>query len=200
MDRNLNIVRREAQKAMDQRAMVRMGILSAYDPNNYAAKVRLQPEDVETGWLPIHSPAAGNGYGFFFGPTPGDVVEVHFQEGGKGAGFVGLRQFGDVNRPVPVQSGEFMVIHPSGSTFRLTNDGKSTVADSSGASFTLNADGSATLDADLLVNGDIRATGDITDLNDGSGSLNSLRQAYDVHRHGNVQNGGGVTATTDHPV
>ena len=145
MQEILNQARREAQRVMAQRAMVRMGTVTSYDPDNYAAKVRIQPEGHETGWLPIHSPAAGSGNGFFFGPSPGDVVEVHYQEGGKGAPFIGLRQFGDRNRPVRVESGEFMAVHKDGGFVKLTGDGRLSMQDAQGASFTLNNDGSGTI-------------------------------------------------------
>lgn len=154
-DRLLNAQRREAERVMSRRAFVRMGIITSYDPNNYAAKVQIQPEGHETGWLPIHSPAAGNGYGFFFGPSIGDVVEVHYQEGGKGAPFIGLRQFGDRNRPVAVQSGEFMVIQPSGGFIKLKNDGTLAMQDAHGSSIALNNDGTSTLNGDLTANGNL---------------------------------------------
>lgn len=120
----LNIGRREAARAMAGRAATRLAVVSGYDPGRYAAKVRLQPEDAETGWLPIATPWSGDGWGLFGPPAPGDVVEVHFQEGGKEAGFVALRHYGDRLRPLPVPSGEFWLVHASGSRIVLGNDGK----------------------------------------------------------------------------
>ena len=37
----------------------RVGIVSAVDPVAHAVKVRIQPEDVETGWLPDNTESAG---------------------------------------------------------------------------------------------------------------------------------------------
>ena len=52
-----------------------------------------------------------------------------------------------------------------------------------------------TLTGNLTVNGTILATGDITDLNGGHGTVNGIRTVYNSHDHANVQNGPGVTAT-----
>ena len=101
----------------------RIGVVSGYDPANYAAKVRIQPEDVETGWLPVATPWSGPGWGMFCPPSLDDVVDVHFQEGGKEAGFVCLRHFGDRFRPLPVPSGEFWLVHKSGSNFKFHDGG-----------------------------------------------------------------------------
>lgn len=127
MNQTSNAMRREAARVMGQLALPRVGIVTSYDPDNYAAKVEIQPENIETGWLPIAMPWSGNGWGMFAPPTAGDVVDVHFQEGAKGAGIIGLRHFGDVLRPLPVPSGEFWLVHQSGSLVKLTNDGKLTI-------------------------------------------------------------------------
>ena len=52
----------------------------------------------------------------------------------------------------------------------------------------------------VVVDGDLLVTGDITDLDGGYSTVNALRIAYDNHVHGNVYNGDGVTSTTDRPV
>ena len=41
----------------------RQGTVTAYDPDNYAVKVQLQPTGEETGWIPLSSPWVGNGWG-----------------------------------------------------------------------------------------------------------------------------------------
>jgi phage baseplate assembly protein gpV len=197
VDKMLNINRREAERAMSRLAMVRIGIVSAYDPSNYAAKVLIQPEGTETGWMPVHSPWVGNGWGLFCPPTPGDVVEVHYQEGGKGAPFISLREYGDQSRPLGVPSGEFWVVHKSGSFLKFHNDG--TVEMNSQADMSITAP-TVNLTGNLSVTGNILAGGDITDINDGGGTLAGLRTAYNDHVHGGVENGSGSTSTTDLPV
>jgi phage baseplate assembly protein gpV len=197
MKRLLNQARREAQKVMAQRANTRIGIVTGYDPENYSAKVEIQPEGVETGWLPISTSWSGNGWGDYCPPSPGDVVDVHFQEGGKEAGYVGTRHFGDRIRPLAVPAGERWSVHESGSFLKFRNGGGveiNSVADMSITAPTVNVTGN------LSVTGNILAGGDITDLNDGSGSLASLRAAYDNHRHPGVTGGGDTTSTTDIPI
>ncbi len=179
-----NLMRREAERAMSQTASVRIGIVSAYDPSNYAAKVRIQPDDVETGWMPIGSNMGGNGFGDFYGPMPGDVVYVHFQEGGKLAPFIGGFHFGDRFRPLSVPSGERWIVHRSGSFLKFHGDG----------TIEMNAD-TFNLTGDVNVTGNIVASGDISDLSNGSGTMAHIRTVYDSHVHGGVQTGGGNTAT-----
>ncbi len=189
-----NIMRREAERVASQWARTRIGIVDAYDPSHYAVKVRLQPEDALTGWIPVTSPWVGNGWGFFAPPTPGDVVDVHFQEGGKEAGFACLRFFSTVTKPLAVPSGEFWLVHQSGAFVKLTNDGKLTLQDASGAFLELNNNGTATLNANLLVQGTITATGDISDQNGTKGTVQNIRAVYDTHEHGGVVSGSANTA------
>src|SRR5580698_3843283 len=107
MNKILNAMRREAQREASTRAKPRRGTVSAYDPNAYAAKVMIQPEGFETGFLPIGSSWVGNLWGMFCPPSPGDEVDVHFQEDGKNAAYISLRFFGGKARPLAVPSGEF---------------------------------------------------------------------------------------------
>ena len=188
-----NHIRREAQAAANQWARTRMGIIDSYDPAHYAVKVRIQPENVLTGWIPLGSSCVGKLFGMFCGPSAGDMVDVHFQEGGKEAGYASIRLFSTACPPLPCPSGEFWLVHKSGSQIKLTNDGKVLVQDSAGSLLTLNADGTATLRADLRVQGSIIATGDITDLNGTKGSVQNIRDVYDAHEHPGVQSGGNNT-------
>ena len=186
MDRQLNIMRREAMRAGSQVATVRIGVVTSYDPNNYAAKVLIQPEGYETGFLPVTSPWSGNGWGLFCPPTSGDVVDVHFQEGGKQAGFIALRHYGDQLRPLPVPSGEFWVVHQSGSFLKFHNDG--TIAMTGESNINIVA-------PSVNVTGNLNVTGDIIDrCLTGGDTMASFRATYDEHRHGGVQTGGGTTS------
>lgn len=200
----LNASRREAERAMHGRATVRLGTVSNYDPATYSAKVRVQPEDVETGWLPIATPWVGNGWGMFAAPKVGDVVEVRFQEGGRQAGMIGLRHFGDTLRPLAVPSGEFWLQHASGSFLKFKNDGSVEVhaagdltatVDGSmtatiGGQTTLTSTGNVTatapefnLTGDVNIDGELFVTGDITDLNGTNGTVGRIREVYNSHTH-----------------
>lgn len=144
----LNIIRRECERLLEQ--MLRppqMGIIDSYDPDLYCAKVRLQPEDPDnpenslTGFLPISTEWSGNGWGDVYGPSVGDVVDVHFQEGGKNAGYISKRFYSSVTRPPgPVPSGEAWRVHQSGSFMKFTNDGKVSVNSNSDLDFASGAD------------------------------------------------------------
>ncbi len=187
----LNVMRREAGRAMNRASLPRMGVVTSYDPAHYAVKVRLQPTDQETGWLPVASIWTGNGWGLFCPPSPGDVVDVHFQEGGKEAGYVSQRFFSSVTKPLPVPSGECWQVHKSGSYFKMLNDG----------SIEMVAVGGLRTTAETWHHtGNLIVSGDITDRDNGLGSLHALRTAYDTHRHYDTQPGSGTTGLTDHPV
>lgn len=132
IDHLLSIIRREAARTVSQmRATSRNAIVDTFDPKTYACRVRFQPENTLSGWLPVLSQWIGNGWGLFSPVTPGDQVLVEFQQGdGYGLyekGQVTGRFFGAVNRPLNVQSGEFWLVHKSGTAFKLTNDGKVTI-------------------------------------------------------------------------
>lgn len=198
MEAQQNIMRREAERAMSRLANTRIGIVSSYDPGAYAAKVRIQPEDVETGWLPIAAEQSGNGWGEYNAPSIGDVVEVQFQEGGKEAGFVGRRFYGDRFRPLPVPSGESWRVHRSGSLLKFKNDGtvelRAATAINSSAPVWNHA-------GPIIVDGYIKATGDIWDnYLTQSYTMAGFRIVYDTHLHYGVQAGPDLSGLTNKPI
>jgi phage baseplate assembly protein gpV len=191
-----NEMRRQADRAMNRLAMRRIGIVSSYDPNTYSAKVYIQPEGTESGWLPISTAWSGNGWGEYAPPTPGDIVEVDFQEGGKLAGIIGARHYGDVFVPLKVPSGERWTVHKSGSFLKFHNDGSielnaagnlnATVAGQVNLAVTGKVVASASefdLNGNLNVTGTITASGDIYDQGQTDQSVNHIRQVYDIHTH-----------------
>ena len=137
-------MRMHALAASNLRAQSKIGTISGYDPARPAVKVQLQPEGNETGWIPLGSLWAGNGWGMFAAPPIGGQVEVTFIEGHPEAGVVGLRFFSDVDQALSVPSGEFWLVHANGAFVKLTNDGKLTLADGQGATVSLNGDGTIT--------------------------------------------------------
>lgn len=156
MERFLNALKAQAG-ALDQSAgQPRFGIVTSVDPSSATARVTLQPEGVLTGWLPLLSAWVGAGWGMSCPPSPGDQVLVLPQEGNAEHGIIVGRAFSDTQRPPPAPSGELWLVHRSGSSVKLTNDG------------------AVHIDADLHVNGDIF---------DRRGSLDRLRQHYDGHTH-----------------
>jgi len=108
----------------------RHGLVTSYDPQRYLAKVTLQPEGQETGWLPIETGHIGQGYGIAIGLQPGqggvsssgvggqsgqqssdqgDQVVVRFQEGDVESGKIVQRVHSDMDTPPTVQSGEMVI-------------------------------------------------------------------------------------------
>lgn len=112
-----------ADQAANRVAKPRMGKVISYDPDHYVANVKLMPEGIETGWIPLGAEWVGNGWGLYCPPSIGDVVEVQFQQGGKEAGYVGKRFYSNKTKPLSVPSGEFWLVHKSGSALKFTNDG-----------------------------------------------------------------------------
>ena len=192
-----NLMRMQAGNALGDRASTRLAIIDSYDPANYCAKVRIQPEDVISGWLPVLSQWVGNGWGMFSPPSIGDLVEVQFQEDSFQAGLVCQRFFNDNARPLNVPSGEFWLQHKSGAFFKLLNSGAATFTDSHGATITLNGDGTITSSAsawnhtgNINVTGNLITTGDITDQSGtNSRTLAGVRTVFNGHIHTDPQGG-----------
>lgn len=198
MQQLLNAVRIQAQMADNARAQTRFGLVSSYDPANYSAKVLLQPDSLETGWLPVLSQWVGNGWGLFAPPSIGDMVEVSFINDDIEAGCINLRGFNDTDRPLTVQSGEFWLQHKNGAFFKLLNNGSATLNDGHGATITLNGDGTITSSAsqwnhtgNVTVMGNVIASGDISDHT--NKSMASMRNIYNNHTHGDIQGGNTLT-------
>lgn len=119
----LNAMRLQAEMAAGGKVSTRLGLLTNYVPKDHAARVRLMPEDVMTGYLPIASQWAGNGWGMFAAPKAGDVVMVLFQEDDINAGIITQRLFTNNQRPLEVPEGEFWLVHQTGSMLKFHNDG-----------------------------------------------------------------------------
>jgi phage baseplate assembly protein V len=157
-----NAMRVQAIAAANLRTYPKLGTISGYDPARPAVKVQLQPEGNETGWIPLGSLWAGNGWGMFAAPAIGSQVEVTFIDGNNEAGVVGLHFFSDVDQALSVQSGEFWIVHGKGAFVKLTNDGKLTVSDGQGATIALNGDGTITSAANSWTHtGDVNVTGNV---------------------------------------
>lgn len=120
----LDRMRREVERSRSGMGHTQLGTITSYDPGNHAVKVMLQPDGIESGWMPLGSPMVGNGWGVFLAPSIGDQVIVEYQEAGREAPFATLRLYDNNNRPLAVQSGEMWLVHKSGSYVKLTNDGK----------------------------------------------------------------------------
>jgi phage baseplate assembly protein gpV len=175
-----NMMRREAMRAGSARSPARSAIVLSYDPNNYCCKVKFQPDGNESGWIPVSSPWIGAGWGIVCPPSVGDAVQVEFQEGDAGAGYIVARFFNDVDKPPGAcPSGEFWLVHKSGSFLKFTNDGNVSLKTTT---YAIDA-------ANVTVTGNITAQGNITAV----GTLTGGGVNMNTHTHGGIQPGGGNT-------
>jgi len=129
----VNAIHREIERYTAGRHNKRVGLVTSWDPNKHLAKVMFQPEGHETGWLPVHTMAAGDGYGHMTGLTAGDgittgdQVEVIYQEGDFETGAIVARIHSEVDPAPTVQSGEQLFQTPFGQFIKLSQDGSATI-------------------------------------------------------------------------
>lgn len=163
MDRFLNLIKGDAARMDQGRAQPRLALVSSVDTATCTARVLIQPEGVLSGWLPVAAPWAGNGWGLAAPPIPGDQVVIVWQEGDAEHGIVLARLWSDVASPSAAASGELWLVHASGSTVKLLNDG--TIQSSAPT---------------WQHHGNFSVTGDVSD---GHGTLAALRAHYNEHTH-----------------
>ncbi|MDE2197912.1 MAG: phage baseplate assembly protein V [Rhodospirillales bacterium] len=171
MEQFLNVIKAQAAALDRSQAQPRFGVVASVDSSRYAARVRLQPEDVLTGWLPILAPWVGAGWGMACPPMTGDQVLVLAHEGDAGNGVIVGRSYSDTARCPGAPPGELWLMHASGSYLRLQNDG------------TIRAQGDVHIAGNLFVSGDIQ---------DRDGIVAVFRRDYNAHIHADPQ--GGTTA------
>lgn len=124
IDHLLNAIRAQSQMAQGEKTTHRVGQVTAYDPNKYAVKVRMWPDTQESlGWVPLASTYIGAGWGLVAGPSIGDQVIIAFDREDQDAGVVIGRFFTDVEQPPAAPSGEFWLVHKSGSLLKFHSDG-----------------------------------------------------------------------------
>lgn len=219
MNELLNIMRMQAAMQGGNRASTRIATVSSYDPENYCAKVIIQPDDVETGWLPVTSPWVGNGWGLFAPPAVGDMVEVQFQEGSIEAGFIVGRFYNDKDRPLATPGGEFWLVHKSGSLLKFHNDGSVELVAAGTLSSTApqwNHSGPVHITGNVQVTGNVNTSGTTTsagqiigqggmaisggtgatvsgDMEISGGNVTADGISLKTHKHSGVQPGGGIT-------
>lgn len=189
-----NEIRKHALAVGNLRSHAKIGTISGYDPNKQAVKVLLQPEGNETGWIPLGSLWVGNDWGLVCAPKLGSQVEVSFVDGHPEAGSANLRFFSNKEVGPAAPAGEFWLVHSSGQSIKLTNDGKLTLNDGHGASIQLDGGGNIVSQAtEWTHTGPVHFTDNVqvdktltanTDVFGGGKSLKT-------HVHTGVQTGGG---------
>ncbi|HDT5217318.1 TPA: baseplate assembly protein [Enterobacter roggenkampii] len=192
-----NLIAMRAQQAFAGFSGTRQGVITAYDPKEYAIKASLQPTGEETGWIPLGTPWAGNGWGFAAGPMIGAEVQIDFDSGTIGVGMAGGQFYNNEDRSPGPPSGELWIVHQSGSMLKFFNNGAVVIQDKAGTVFSLNGDGTSThtasngmtINANMQNNGNFQSAGSIADMNGLHGTMNTIRVTYNGHNH--HENGAG---------
>lgn len=174
MERLLNALKAQTGMLVQGQAQPRFGLVTSVDPNTATARVSLQPEGVLTGWLPVLSAWTGAGWGMSCPPSPGDQVLVLAQEGDAEHGIVVGRAFSDSQQPPQAPAGEWWVVHSSGSSVKLLNDG------------TVYINGPVNINGTVTVTGDLHASGQVFDQHN---SMGDLRSHYNSHTHTDSRGG-----------
>jgi phage baseplate assembly protein V len=103
-----------------------LGIVTSVNPVDYTIKVLLQPEEIETGFIPF----ATLFYGWVAPPKGGEQCLVLFDGADKNVPIGALLFYWDNGRAPGVTtdgdilSGEILLKHTNGSYFKFGNDGK----------------------------------------------------------------------------
>ncbi|WP_231853670.1 phage baseplate assembly protein V [Erwinia billingiae] len=182
----------QAQQSGAGQSSTRQGVITAYDPVNYAVKVQLQPTGEETGWIQLSSPWVGDGWGLAAGPMIGAAVEVEFDSGLMGAGMAAGQFYNDEDRCPGPPSGEFWLIHKSGSMLKFLNTGEVQVG--SAVKITYDAPAHHFTGGDVLIDENLKVVKDITDSNGLYGTVQKIRLTYNGHTHPENGDGGGITS------
>lgn len=193
-----NAMKIQAAMMLGSRAKAKVGLVSATRADMYAVKVTLQPEDVETGWLPVLSPFVGNGWGLCAKLIQNSQVVVLYQEDDLSNGIVIGAMFSVPDQPPSssMNDGEFWMVHQSGSLLKFTNDGKVALTSHSDLNITCGGKLAASasefdLTGNLKVSGDVHATGTVTgdtDVKAGPTGISSVN-----HEHSGVTSGIGIS-------
>ncbi len=120
----LELIKHAGRQQAEQLMVASTGWITSVDPVKYMAKVMLEPLGVETGWLPIGTLYAGNGFGLVALPDDGTEVTVIFEMGNVNVGKILLFNFNDTDAPPSgLQPGEAWLVHKSGSALKFHADG-----------------------------------------------------------------------------
>jgi phage baseplate assembly protein gpV len=193
----LNGLRAVADSVSGQRGVNRWGIVTNTQRTDtgYVVKLLLQPDGVLTGWLPVLVHAVGAGWGVVCPPQPGMQAFVAPDLGDANHGVViGMGYTTQAMPPVPpdgfqqakgnpVTPGEIALVSQAGAVIRLCTDGSVYIK-----AHDLNVEGNLTVQGNIVAQAGASGGGDVSDRH---GSVDRLRNAYNLHRHGN-------SPTTDH--
>ncbi|MFM0630779.1 phage baseplate assembly protein V [Paraburkholderia xenovorans] len=117
-----NAVRMQAGAHANGRQQAQWATISSYD-GNLSVKVMLQPQNLESEWMPLGCIGVGDGWGVAVGPNIGDQVYVEFPEGDVNSGVITARAHNVEHPPMPVPAGEIWAVQKSGSFLKFLANG-----------------------------------------------------------------------------
>jgi len=177
MDDFLDLIRREAQHAIAGRQYKGTLVATSYNPKTHAIKGILVPSEVETGWIPIATQHAGDGYGVMSGPNvgsaenlDGDVFDIEFENGDPNTPIAKHKHFSAADNPPQVQAGELLVKHQTGGSTYFKADGTIVTTHKDGGQMTFDADGNHTLDTKGKTV-TVKSSGGAININGGGGTV-----------------------------
>lgn len=183
----ISIMKLAASMMLGGRAICRVGVVSAYQGKPFSAKVRIMPEDVETGWLPIVTLFGASGWGLAAAPVVNAQAVVIYQESDPDVGMVLGFLFSLSDQPPgPVAAGDMWLTHSTGSLLKFTGDGN--VSINANAKMLLQAS-EFDFTGTVKVTGDIHSTGTVTGDTDVKTATISLK----THDHSAVTPGVGIS-------
>jgi hypothetical protein len=128
LNRLVNAIKLHSNSLDSRRGEARFGTIASVDPSKALARVNIQPGGVLTGWLPVLSPWIGSSWGMTCPLSAGDQVFVIPQEGDADHGVVIGGIYSNVQQTPIAQPGELWLVHRTGSSIRLCNDGTIQIA------------------------------------------------------------------------
>jgi len=179
-------IKRVVSEFLSNLAFPKYGIISAYNPANYTVKVQLQPEGIETAFIPLEAIWVGNNLGAVFGPNIGDQVRLSFIDGNQQACVVGGRFFRNAAQPPLVQSGQAAFVDSQGSYIKLNNDGTITLGAPTGITSTtplLTQQGNLQINGNVTINGNQQSNGNITASGTVTGQTDVIGNGKSLHNH-----------------
>lgn len=122
----LNHIFLGANRAQMNIGYAHLGIITSVNPTDYTVKVLLQPEAIETGFIPYCTPF----YGWVAPPVGGEQCLVLFERGNNNVPVAAMLLYWNESQAPGIasagdtQAGEILLKHSSGSYVKLTQDGK----------------------------------------------------------------------------
>lgn len=209
-----------ANRAQMSIGYAHLGIITSVNATDYTVKVQLQPEEIETGWIPFGTPF----YGWVAPPSGGEQCLVLFERGNNNVPVAALLYYWDGNRAPGIASegdtaaGEILLKHSSGSYIKLNSAGKvlingnveidittPTLDITTTQNITINSGGNINVTSTGNVSvqaANVTMTGNSVSLGNGGTSdsltlFNEIKSWLDSHQHSDPQGGttGGPTSS-----